>query len=162
MADDFISIDFYCDQAIAAAGLKSDRELSMRLGLNPGAVHMFRAKKAWPSPGTMVRIAQMGNMHPTVALSDLNLWRERDPEARTHYQTIRDLIAEARQMGAHLPKAIPALVASTAMLREIVLRNTWLSVLALVIATSFGSSSNETEQAQININNPFSVYYGKF
>ncbi len=145
MAEYFITIDFYCDQAISVSELKSDRELSMRLGLNPGAVHMFRSKKSWPSPGTMVRLAQMANMHPVAALSDLNIWRERDPEARKHFLTLRELVKEARTMGAELPKVIPALILTMTVLREIVLKGTITGFLALVLTGTLGNSSHGQE-----------------
>ena len=103
------TIDEYLDRAIATQKLNSDRDLSLRLGLNPGAVHMFRSRKAWPSDGTMIRIAQMAGVDPGGALLFLNYWRERDPDAKKEYQTLAETITQARRAGADLPKLIPVL-----------------------------------------------------
>ncbi len=87
-----LTLDDYCDAALKNQGLRSDRQLSLHLGLNPGAVHVFRSKRAWPSDATMVSLARMAGQPAEQALLDLSAWRS-EGEARVVWERISHKLA---------------------------------------------------------------------
>ncbi|OKH89941.1 hypothetical protein [Thalassospira sp. TSL5-1] len=93
------TIDDYLDAAIINEKLRSDRALSVKLGLSPGSVNHFRTKKAWPSDNTMIKIASLANMDETEALLSLNIWRNMDGAAAPLYSRLMDKLKAAAMLG---------------------------------------------------------------
>lgn len=79
------TIDWYMDEAMRRQALRSERQLSMALGLKGGAANFWRQRKAWPSAATMVRLADLAGVSAEEALLELNIWREQDVAARNVY-----------------------------------------------------------------------------
>lgn len=113
MENDMYTIDDYLDAAIINEKLRSDRALSIHLGLAAGSVSHFRTKKAWPSDATMIKIANLAQMDETEALLNLNIWRNMDGAAAPLYSKLLDKLKVAAMLGlavgfialssAHLP-----------------------------------------------------------
>lgn len=79
----------YLDAAIARLGLRSDRELGFRLGFTSGTqVWRYRRKGDFPTPETMVDLAQMAGRDAKVALAELGLWKAETDRARSVYLEI--------------------------------------------------------------------------
>lgn len=70
-----ITIDAYLDEALVKQGLQSDRQLAFRLGLNPSTVSFYRVKRSWPTPETMVELAELAERDPHLALIHLGMWK---------------------------------------------------------------------------------------
>jgi hypothetical protein len=92
------TIDEYLDAAIINLKLRSDRALSVELGLSPGSVNHFRTKKAWPSDATMIKIAKLADLDETEALLNLNIWRNFDSDAAPLYSRLMDKLKAAAML----------------------------------------------------------------
>lgn len=90
------TVDDYMDAARARAGLRSDRQLAISLGIEPTSACAWRTKRAWPADHQMVRLAELAGADPDVALVDLNIWRTKSEIAREQYSSIRRQITGAR------------------------------------------------------------------
>jgi hypothetical protein len=90
-----MQIDDYCDLAKQRNALKSDRELTRRLGLVGSAISHWRTKRTWPSDKTMIELAELAGEDPRVGLLDLNLWRSESAPVRLAYERIRNALAAA-------------------------------------------------------------------
>jgi hypothetical protein len=93
-----LTIDDYIDTAIDKQKLRSDRALSVKLGLSPTSVCHFRTKKAWPSDGTMIKLATLAELDQTEALLVLNIWRNMDSAAAPLYSRILDKLKVAAML----------------------------------------------------------------
>lgn len=80
------------------SGCTSERKLSALIGKNPKAVHFYRNKGVLPEDETMIRIAQVAGIDPTIALLDLSSWRT-DGQARLIYSKILQKITAAGIIG---------------------------------------------------------------
>jgi hypothetical protein len=89
------NIDAYLDAARTRAGIASDRALSVRLGYKEQAVNAWRLKRAWPSDESMIALASLAGIEPSIALIDLNYWRAKTSAARKQYSEIRRQLARA-------------------------------------------------------------------
>lgn len=78
-------IDTYLDTAKRRHGIRSDRELSRRLGLAEGAVNAYRVGRSLPDDEIMIRIARLAVADPVEALIFLNISRCKSAEARAVY-----------------------------------------------------------------------------
>ncbi len=78
-------IDLYLDTAKRRQGLRSDRELSRRLGLAEGAVNAYRVGRSLPDDEVMIRLARLAVADPVEALIWLNILRCKSAEARAVY-----------------------------------------------------------------------------
>jgi hypothetical protein len=94
------NIDAYLDAARTRAGIASDRALSVRLGYKEQAVNAWRLKRAWPSDESMIALASLAWVEPSIALIDLNYWRAKTSAAREQYSQIRRQLARAVMMSA--------------------------------------------------------------
>ena len=92
------TIDEYLDAAVINLKLRSDRALSVQLGLSPGSVNHFRMKKAWPSDATMIKIATLADEDPEEALLNLNIWRNTDSAAGSMYSRLLDKLKFAAML----------------------------------------------------------------
>ncbi|MHC8493648.1 hypothetical protein ACTU44_13175 [Thalassospira sp. SM2505] len=92
------TIDEYLDAAVDNLQLRSDRALSVKLGLSPGSVNHFRMKKAWPSDTTMIKIAELAGEDASEALLSLNIWRNMDGAAAPLYSRILDKLKVAAML----------------------------------------------------------------
>lgn len=92
------TIDTYLDQAKDNQKLRSDRALSVALGLNTSAVNQFRTKRAWPSDATMIKIATFAAEDETEALLNLNIWRNIDTNAAPIYSRLLDKLKVAAML----------------------------------------------------------------
>lgn len=97
-----LTIDHYLDTAVDNLKLRSDRALSVKLGLSPGSVCHFRTKKAWPSDATMIKIARLAELDETEALLSLNIWRNFDSDAAPLYSRLMDKLKAAALLGIAL------------------------------------------------------------
>lgn len=68
-------INFYMEEAKTRAHIKSNRKLSVFLGLSPIAACNWKTKRAYPSDETMIRLAEVSGQSPFIALLELNIWR---------------------------------------------------------------------------------------
>lgn len=89
------TIDQYLDAARSAGELPSDRQLSMAVGVNPGAVNEYRTKRAWPDDATMLKIAELAKLPTDQALIDLNIWRSKNSDVIALYRKIATAVAAA-------------------------------------------------------------------
>lgn len=78
-------IDIYLDTAKRRQGLRSDRELSRRLGLSEGAVNAYRVGRSLPDDEIMVRLARLALSDPAEALITLNILRCKSADVRAIY-----------------------------------------------------------------------------
>lgn len=78
-------IDTYLDTAKRRNGIRSDRELSRRLGLAEGAVNAYRVGRSLPDDEIMIRIARLAVADPVEALILLNIARCKSADARAVY-----------------------------------------------------------------------------
>ena len=92
------TIDEYLDAAVINLKLRSDRALSVQLGLSPGSVNHFRMKKAWPSDATMIKIATLADEDPEEALLNLNIWRNTDSAAGSMSSRLLDKLKFAAML----------------------------------------------------------------
>lgn len=106
------TIDWYMDRARERAGLPSDRQLGIALGLNPAAVSFWRQKKTWPDDGSMVRLAEIAGVDVSIALVDLNTWRAKTPHARSAYSRLADQLARAAPGAAFIVAILAGILAA--------------------------------------------------
>jgi hypothetical protein len=100
------TIDEYIDAAKVANDIKSDRELCRFLKFKGQAVFFWRAKKAWPSDESMLKLAKAANQDDELALAQLGIWRNKGAVKKT-WKNIATRIAGV---------AFSLLIASSAML----------------------------------------------
>lgn len=93
------TIDEYLDDAKAAIGTKSDRELGRLLGMKGAPVTFYRRKKTWPYPDTMKTIAEMGGHDPVIAVMQLHAWRETGPVGAIYRSVLQTLTGAAAALG---------------------------------------------------------------
>lgn len=77
-----MTIDEYCDKAKKELGLKSDRELNKALNLASSNITNYRTRRAWPSPTTIVKLANFAKCDPEQAVLNLMIWKEENPDTR--------------------------------------------------------------------------------
>lgn len=134
-------LTFYIDKARQNSGATSDRKLSELIGMAPNTAFFWRSKKSFPSDDTMIRLAEIAQIDPQIALVELNAWRN------------------------HGTKAAPIYERMAAMLRGVVL--TVVLALAFLMVTSDNSAhasqvvQNALFSATDNGANSNYVYYGK-
>lgn len=87
-----MNIDELCDAVKRKHNLKSDRKLSLALGLSASVVNMWRTKRSWPSDETIIQLAEMAGEDPLDALINLNVWRS-NGKATALYTRIRNAMA---------------------------------------------------------------------
>lgn len=80
-------LDEILDLAVKKQSLKSDRQLSQKLGYTGNPTTQWRTKRTWPSDETMIKIANLAEINPEEALLWLNIWRS-DGAARSIYEKI--------------------------------------------------------------------------
>lgn len=90
----------YLDAARAKHGIKSDRALSVAMGLKPQAVCDVRLGKSLPSDATMLRLCELAGADPTRGLIQLNVWRASSSTVADQYSRILLRIAGAVLLGA--------------------------------------------------------------
>ena len=84
-----LSIDDYVQEAKAKQNIPSNNQLSLRLGLSKGLVNAWLSRKAFPSDGAMVKLAEIGGKNVDKALLHLNWWRsvsKDEYDAAAHYK----------------------------------------------------------------------------
>lgn len=101
------TIDDYIDAARARAGIRSDRQLAIQLGLVQSSISQMRTKRIWPSDETMIRLAIMAGIDPAEALLELSAWRT-EGTAQTLWREL------ARKLGTAATVAIMVTGALTA------------------------------------------------
>jgi hypothetical protein len=78
----------YLDTAKRRHGIRSDRELSRRLGLAESTVNAYRVGRSFPEDDVMVRLARLAVADPAQALLVLNIARCKSPSAKAVYLQI--------------------------------------------------------------------------
>jgi hypothetical protein len=81
------------DRARAVLTLKSDRQLSVALGLDGTSVYSFRQGHALPAPETIIKLCQIVGDEPMIALADLGAMKSKG-EARTVYERMAAILRE--------------------------------------------------------------------
>jgi len=81
----------YLDLVIEKHDLKSDRQLAKLLEVSHHTIHCFRHSRNLPADNTMIRIANLAEIDPRVALAELGFLRsawKNDPETAAVYKSI--------------------------------------------------------------------------
>lgn len=92
------TIDDYLDKAKHNHNLKSDRQLSIMLGVTGNYVTFYRTKRSWPSDALMIKIADLAGEDQTEALINLNIWRNSDSAAAPLYSRLLDKLKVAAML----------------------------------------------------------------
>lgn len=96
-----MELDKYLDLAITRHGLKSDRELSSRLGFAGGTqVWRYRRKGDYPTPSAMVRLSELCGLDPKEGLLDLQMWKESDDGTLEVLARMKEIIRSAQHAAA--------------------------------------------------------------
>lgn len=82
----------YIDLAKQKHRFKSDRQLSLALGLSTSTVNQWIAGRSFPNDGVMIRLATMAGENPDLALINLNVWRSNDESVKNSYRRIADIV----------------------------------------------------------------------
>lgn len=106
-----MTLEDYLDLAIRRHDLKSDRELSFRLGFMGGTqVYRYRRKGDFPTPAAMIRLAALCGLDPKEALIDLQMWKENDQAAMDVLARIKEIVRHAGATAAVLLVAFAGFV----------------------------------------------------
>ena len=81
------------DRALHAGGHRSDRQLSLALGLASNAVWAFRQGKILPASDTIIKLCQVVGDDPRPALADLGALKSQG-EARRLYEEMAAILRE--------------------------------------------------------------------
>lgn len=103
-----MELSAYLDAARARAGIPSDRQLAISLGIVANSLRQYRLGLATPQPETMVKLAALAGVPAEVALLDHMAWRADGPVSRDVVSRIREIIAAAAVVILMLFQAIPA------------------------------------------------------
>ncbi len=68
--------------------IRSNKRLSLELGLKETATHYWRHGRTVPSDDSMIKLAELAGVNPEEALADLNVWRAQSSETRELYSRI--------------------------------------------------------------------------
>lgn len=101
------TVDWYIDRALIRSGAPSDRTLGVELGLSPNSLTNYRTRRAWPSDQAMIRLAELADIDPDIALMDLNAWRAKADDVRDRYTNLARMLEKA---GVAVAAAIIAVV----------------------------------------------------
>ena len=104
------TIDDYLDAARDRTGLPSDRQLALKMRIEPASLNAWRTKRSWPADHQMVNLAELAELDPDLGLVELNIWRTKSPAAREHYSAIRRLITAAGLVAGFITAMLPALL----------------------------------------------------
>ena len=99
------SVDWYLDTIKEKHGLDSDREIGRRLGFVGTPVTLWRTKRSFPAPTTMVKLAELADVDPKEALGDLWSWSLPEP-ARKHAVEMADAWRRVKNTAAAILVAI--------------------------------------------------------
>jgi len=87
------TIDEYCDKARNLNGFSSDRQLDRALGFKGQPTSQWRTKRAWPADETMIKLAELADEDPGIALLELNSWRTEGPAKLGYLRILEKYVA---------------------------------------------------------------------
>lgn len=82
------NLSWYVKKTMENKNLKSYRALAKELGISNVAVNAWMNQRAWPSEDHMVRLAEMCEVAPEIALAELAVWRSEGTRAANFWQVI--------------------------------------------------------------------------
>tara|TARA_R110002074_G_scaffold67298_1_gene158522 strand:+ start:10130 stop:10429 length:300 start_codon:yes stop_codon:yes gene_type:complete len=70
-----MDISALLEAAIAATGATSERQLALRMELNPSALALWRRGRTLPTDENIVSLCELAGIAPEAGLMALNMWR---------------------------------------------------------------------------------------
>ena len=80
------------NKAIEINRFKSDSELARAIGKNPAQINSYRKNKTLPSEDSMLRLAELAQENPDIALIDLAVLRS-EGKVQEHWKKLRSTIS---------------------------------------------------------------------
>jgi transcriptional regulator with XRE-family HTH domain len=94
--------------AKARQNIKSDRELSRKIGLTGPSVHIWRAGKALPSDESLARLAELAGIDPATALLEQRAEISKEPAKSLYRDIARRLAGIAAAIMVMIGVSLPA------------------------------------------------------
>lgn len=95
-----MDLDAYLDRARERAGIPSDRRLAIALGVSQNGLRGYRLGIATPSPEKMLKLAELAEVPPAIALLDKLSWQADGPASRQVVAFLQSLIPTGGTVGA--------------------------------------------------------------